>query len=151
MNRSEKAIFTNMCMIYDGQGNILVQNRINKNWPGLTFPGGHVERGESFTESVKREILEETGLSIYQPKLCGIKQFQTLEDERYVVLLFKTAQYEGQLQSSEEGEVFWIPRDTLRNYTLASDFEEMIKVFEKDELSEMYYSSDEKIPEGLLL
>src|SRR5699024_5095503 len=97
MNRSEKAIFTNMCMVYDGQGNILVQNRINKDWPGLTFPGGHVEKEESFTESVKREVLEETGLVVKNLQLCGIKQFQTKDDARYVVLCYKTNHYSGLL------------------------------------------------------
>ena len=48
MTRSELAVFTNMCMIYDDNGNILIQNRQNKDWPGITFPGGHVEKGESF-------------------------------------------------------------------------------------------------------
>jgi len=74
MERSEKAIFTNMCMIYKDEY-ILVQNRRDPNWPGITFPGGHVEQGESFVESVKREVFEETGLIIENPILCGIKQF----------------------------------------------------------------------------
>lgn len=39
---------------------------------GTTFPGGHVERDETFTESVIREVSEETGLVIENPKLCGI-------------------------------------------------------------------------------
>ena len=32
MDRSEKAIFTNMCMVYDDNGNVLVQNRKDKEW-----------------------------------------------------------------------------------------------------------------------
>ena len=63
MSRSEPAVFTNMCMISDGNGNILVQDRRNPDWPGITFPGGHVEPGEAFTASVIREVLEETGLT----------------------------------------------------------------------------------------
>ena len=86
MAEMENAIFTNMCMVYDGAGNILVQNRRNPNWPGITFPGGHVEHGESFSGSVIREVKEETGLDIQRPVLCGVKQFQTKEDARYVVL-----------------------------------------------------------------
>lgn len=38
MDRSEKAIFTNMCMVYDDNGNVLVQNRKDKEWGGITFP-----------------------------------------------------------------------------------------------------------------
>lgn len=142
MARVEQAIFTNMCMIYDDKGNILVQDRLNPDWPGLTFPGGHVEYGESFSESVIREVKEETGLDIENPILCGIKQFQTMEDSRYVVLFYKTNSFSGTITSSEEGKIFWIQRSELKNYVLANDFEEMIKIFESENLSEFYYYKD---------
>ena len=143
MSRSEQAIFTNMCMISDGQGNILVQDRKNPDWPGVTFPGGHVEPGESFVESVIREVKEETGLTIENPILCGSKQFQTHENARYVVLFFKANRYFGELKSSDEGDVFWIPRNTLANYTLSVDFEDMVRIFESNELSEFYYYKEQ--------
>ena len=54
MAREEKCVLTNMCMVYDGN-RILVQDRMNPNWPGITFPGGHIEPKESFVESVIRE------------------------------------------------------------------------------------------------
>ena len=139
MSRSEQAIFTNMCMVYDDAGNILVEDRKNPDWPGLTFPGGHVEPGESFVESVIREVWEETGLTIENPVLCGIKQFQTEENARYVVLFYKTNRFHGSLQSSDEGKVFWIPRNTLTKYHLSVDFEEMVEIFESKDLSEFYY------------
>jgi 8-oxo-dGTP pyrophosphatase MutT (NUDIX family) len=75
MARSELAVFTNMCMITDGE-KVLVQDRKDPAWPGITFPGGHVEKKESFVESVIREVCEETGLRIEDPVLCGTKQFQ---------------------------------------------------------------------------
>ena len=140
MAEMENAIFTNMCMVYDGAGNILVQNRRNPNWPGITFPGGHVEHGESFSGSVIREAKEETGLDIQRPVLCGVKQFQTKEDARYVVLFYKTDRFSGMLRSSEEGDVFWIKRSELETYSLADDFEKMLEVFESSEISEFYYS-----------
>ena len=140
MAEMENAIFTNMCMVYDGAGNILVQNRRNPNWPGITFPGGHVEHGESFSGSVIREVREATGLDIQRPVLCGVKQFQTKEDARYVVLFYKTDRFSGMLRSSEEGDVFWIKRSELETYSLADDFEKMLEVFESSEISEFYYS-----------
>ena len=143
MARSESAIFTNLCMIYDHAGNILVQDRKDPDWPGLCFPGGHVEPGESFVESVIREVYEETGLTIRQPQLCGTKQFQTKNGERYVVFFYKTDRFSGTLQSSEEGDVFWIPRNTISQYTLCDDFESMIQVFESDNLSEFYYYKED--------
>ena len=142
MSRSEQAIFTNLCMISDGNGNILVQNRTKADWPGLCFPGGHVEPGESFVDSVIREVWEETGLTVENPVLCGIKQFQTDENERYVVLFFRADRYHGIMHSSEEGEVFWIPREALNQYRLSLDFEDHIRVFESDNLSEFYYYLD---------
>ena len=54
MAREEKCVLTNMCMVYDGN-RILVEDRMNPNWPGITFPGGHIEPKESFVESVIRE------------------------------------------------------------------------------------------------
>lgn len=106
MDRSERAIFTNMCMVCDGEGRVLVQDRQSPDWPGVTFPGGHVEPGESFTQSVIREVREETGLTVEHPRLCGIKQFQTEQGERYVVLLYRADRFSGTLTSSDEGEVF---------------------------------------------
>ena len=139
MHLPEQTIFTNMCMVYDRDGNILVQDRKKKDWPGLCFPGGHVEPGESFVESVIREVYEETGLTIEKPRLCGTKQFQTREGARYVLLFYKTNRFSGELRSSDEGEVFWIPRRELASYQLASDFLEMVQVMESEELSEFYY------------
>jgi len=139
MSRSEQAIFTNLCMVYDHGGNILVQDRRAQDWPGLCFPGGHVEPGESFVESVIREVWEETGLTIENPILCGTKQFQTRRGERYVVLFYKTDRFSGELKSSDEGEVFWIPRADLEKYQMVEDFLDMVKVFEDDSLSEFYY------------
>lgn len=139
----EKAVFTNLCMVYDGAGNILVQDRKNPDWPGVTFPGGHVEPGESFVEAVIREVWEETGLTIENPILCGTKQFQTEDNARYVVFFYKTNRFSGELRSSDEGEVFWIPRDALNNYPLAMDMESMLRVFEEDTLSEFYYYTED--------
>ncbi len=143
MARSEAAIFTNLCMVYDHNGNILVEDRKDPDWPGLCFPGGHVEPGESFVESVIREVYEETGLTIEKPILCGTKQFQTRKGERYVVFFYKTDRFSGELRSSDEGEVFWIPRNTLENYTLVDDFLDMVKVFESEDLSEFYYYKEQ--------
>ena len=139
MRYSEATIFTNLCMVCDGAGNILVQDRKKPDWPGICFPGGHVEPGESFVDAVIREVQEETGLTIENPVLCGTKQFQTEGDERYVVLLYRANRYSGELRSSDEGEVFWIPRDSLSQYQLSIDMEDMIRIFEDNNLSEFYY------------
>lgn len=139
MAREEKAVFTNMCMVTDGHGNVLVQDRLNPDWPGITFPGGHVEPEESFTQSVIREVFEETGLTVEDPVLCGTKQFQTKTGARYVVFFYKATKYHGTLHSSAEGKVFWLPRKELPNQILAPDMMEMVQVMESEILSEFYY------------
>lgn len=142
MRQTEQAEFTNMCMVYDGKGNILVQQRTNPNWPGITFPGGHVEKNEPFLHSAIREVKEETGLDIENLKLCGVKQFEPEPGVRYVVFYIKTNCYRGELQSSEEGNVFWVALEQLREYRLARSFAEMLPVFLEDQYSEFYYEKD---------
>ncbi|MDD6395461.1 MAG: 8-oxo-dGTP diphosphatase [Firmicutes bacterium] len=142
MARTETVVLTNMCMVYDNNGNILVENRNDKHWGGLTFPGGHVEKGEPFVQSVIREVYEETGLTIQSPKLCGVKQFTHYEGSRYIVFFFKTDKFSGDIHSSDEGEVFWIKRSDLCNYNIAPDFDKMLEVFENDEISEFYYDGE---------
>lgn len=139
MAREERAIFTNMCMITDGNGKVLVQDRLNPDWPGITFPGGHVELGEAFTQSVIREVFEETGLTVEDPVLCGTKQFQTNTGARYVVFFYKATKFHGTLQSSNEGLVYWLPRAELAKQKLAPDMMEMVQVMESENLSEFYY------------
>ena len=140
----ENTILTNMCMIEDGAGNVVVQERKVK-WPGYALPGGHVEHGESFTDAVIREIHEETGLTIRRPRLCGVKDWTRDSGERYIVLLYKTSDYSGTLTSSDEGEVRWVPLAELPSMPLSSSMGEMLKVFLDDDISEMYWApgSDE--------
>ena len=138
MARTEIVTLTNMCMVCDGT-RVLVQNRTDPGWPGITFPGGHVEKGESFTDAVIREVFEETGLTIASPKLCGIKDWPEDDGSRYMVLLYKTDKFSGTLQSSEEGEVFWVEREELKSMKLADSMENMLKVFLNDDISEEYF------------
>ena len=94
MKRSEPVELMNMCVLRRGS-KVLVQDRTDSNWPGVAFPGGHVEKGESFTDAVIREVQEETGLTISSPRLCGIKDW--CEDGvRHVVLLYRAEQFTGE-------------------------------------------------------
>ena len=143
MDRSEKTVLTNMCMIYDDDGNVLVQDRRDSDWGGITFPGGHVEKGESFTDAVIREVYEETGLTIETPQICGIKQWPEDDGSRYIVLFYKTSNFAGELKSSEEGEVYWTKLSRLKELPLARGMELMLRVFLEDEVSEYYiYEED---------
>lgn len=137
MKRTENAELTVLCLVYRDD-EILLQNRIKKDWQGYTLPGGHVDQGESITEAVKREMKEETGLDIYEPKLCGVKQFP-IDDGRYIVFLYKTDKFLGELISSDEGKMEWVKRSEIAKIETVSDFELMLRVFDEDSLGEFQY------------
>lgn len=142
MDRTEKVELTALCLVYKDD-EIILQDRRKDDWKGFVFPGGHIEKGESFVDGIKREIKEETGLTIIEPKLVGLKQFP-IKDGRYLVVLFKANKFSGKLVSSEEGEVRWIKRKDLNKYDLVKDFYDLLAVFEDDSLTEFQYVETEK-------
>ncbi len=141
MSRSQQVILTNMCLIEDNHGNIVMQIRDPKrySWSGAALPGGHIESHEGLVESVIREIREETGLIVKNLRLVGMKHWYTKSDERYLVFLYRTSDFEGQIHSTEEGEIKWVARDQLAKLDLAYDMINLLRVFEDDDLSELFY------------
>lgn len=140
MRKKEKVIITNICLVYKDD-KILVQERTKKDWPGLTFPGGHVERDENFHDSIIREVKEETGLTLLKPILCGIEEFKPQEDEdRHIILFYKCNKFKGKIKSSDEGKVYWLTRKEFKKAKLSYDLDRMFKIMESDELSELIYT-----------
>ena len=144
----------NMCMIENAAtGRVLVQNRLPKPtnpWCGLTFPGGHVEAGESITASTIREIREETGLTVSDLRMCGVVEWETIGERtdvssaevtansKYIVFMFRTATYTGELRSSAEGRMEWMTLDEMRKGGLAPHMEEYISVLLEDDVPQAY-------------
>ncbi|MBR3098116.1 MAG: 8-oxo-dGTP diphosphatase [Clostridia bacterium] len=143
MSRTENVELTVLCLIEDGD-RLLLQNRIKEDWQGYTLPGGHVEPGESFVDAVIREMKEETGLTVIEPRLVGVKQFP-IKDGRYVVLLFKAEKWSGELVSSAEGQMEWIAYSSLSGVNTVNDLADLLKVMNTPELTEFQYlvSGDE--------
>lgn len=140
MERTETVELTVLCLIHRDD-KLLLQNRRKKDWDGWTLPGGHIEKGESIVDTVIREMQEETGLMIHSPKLCGIKQFPT-ENGRYLVFLFRTENFSGEVRSSDEGEMRWISRSELSDFNTVNDFDELLRVMLDDRLTEFQYVVD---------
>lgn len=137
-----KLELTNMVMVQDKTtGKVIVQERV-KSWCGVSFPGGHVENGESIYDSAVREIKEETGLAIKNLKYCGIIYwFNNVTEDKYFVHLYKTIDYSGEmLGKTEEGRVFWTSIEELYNMNLSSNFREYLPVFLEDRYSEAFCS-----------
>ena len=143
MDRTEIPELTVLCLIHDEE-RFLLQDRVSEDWKGYTLPGGHVEPGESIVEAVIREMKEETGLSVSSPRLCGIKQFPLKDGDyakgRYLVFLFETSDFEGQLISSDEGAMHWVARKDLQDVNLVEDFSELMDVMLNDNYSEFQYT-----------
>ena len=115
MSKYEKIELTNMCMIYDNNGNVLVQDKINKSWGGITFPGGHIEKQESFVDSVIREVKEETNLEIGELKLFGAAD-DIQPDRHYITLHIIAKKHRGELKVMEptkEDRWEWFDLDKL--------------------------------------
>lgn len=120
----------------------MLQNRVKEDWKGYTLPGGHIETGESIVDAVVREMKEETGLTILNPRFCGVKQFP-IEDGRYIVFLFSADKYEGKLISSEEGTMHWIKKKELSSVNVVNDFNELLQVILDADLNEFQYVKED--------
>ena len=141
--KTERVELTVLCLIENGD-KLLLQNRVKNDWRGYTLPGGHVELGESFVDACIREVKEETNLDIKNPKLVGVKQFSG-EAGRYIVFLFKTTEFSGNLISSDEGKMEWKEYSELSNIKTVDDLEDLLKVMNSDTLNEFQYIiSDDK-------
>ncbi len=144
----------NMVMIEDVlSGRVLVQHRVAKvtnPWCGLTFPGGHVESGESVTASAVREIREETGLEVSNLRMCGIVEWETVGERtpsspaeveansKYIVFMFRTSSFVGKLMSSKEGTMEWMTLEQMRVGKLAPYMEQYLRVLLEDDISQAY-------------
>ncbi|MBO5486868.1 MAG: 8-oxo-dGTP diphosphatase [Eubacterium sp.] len=137
MSRTENVELTVLCLVHT-ENAYLLQNRVKEDWKGYALPGGHIEAGESIVDAVVREMKEETGLTILNPRLCGVKQFP-IENGRYIVFLFVADNFEGELISSEEGTMHWIPKNEISSVNLVNDFKELLQVMSDDNLNEFQY------------
>lgn len=118
-----KNILCNMIKINRGN-DILVLDKVKKyGWEGLTFPGGHVEKVESITESVIREAKEETNLDIENIKYVGMISWYDIDNnDRIVGFLYETDDFSGELiKENVEGTLEFIDYEELKNMDGHSD------------------------------
>ena len=137
MERKEQVILTNLCMVRNGS-KVLVEEKTGEGAGGIIFPGGHVEEHEPVVDSVIREIREETGLTIRDPRLCGIKEWINEDGSRYLVFLFRADRFSGELRSSEEGRVFWMEKDEVLRSNWIWHMDGLMRIMADGEFTEIF-------------
>lgn len=112
-----------LCYITNGNKTLMLHRTKKKNdahkdkWNGI---GGKFEPGETPEECVIREVKEETGLTIHNPKLAGrilFPQF-TQQPEDWHVYVFTASDSTGELSESKEGDLEWVPNEKLLDLNL---------------------------------
>lgn len=140
MKRTLEAELTNMCLLVDEKGRVLLQRRTKRDWPGWTLPGGHVEKGENLIDSVRREVFEETGLVISHPVLKGLMEFKTLEGQDvYLVFLYECREFRGKLKDSSEGHLVFMRREDVPAESWAMDMDAIWEVYDDPSLTDVVF------------
>lgn len=116
---------TMLVMIENEFGEILVQDRQKKDWPGWTFPGGHVESNEGSYAAAVREIEEETGLAVH-PILQGTAEWNNLTKKTRELAFLYTAKVTKQAVSED---LFWVKKSELEAQKLAGTLNELLPIF----------------------
>ncbi len=106
-------ICASLCYVKKG-GRTLMMHRTKKpndihegKWNGL---GGKFNPGESPDDCVVREVKEESGLSIKNPKLCGVLTFPKFDGQNdWLVFVYVARTFSGRLTDCNEGHLEWIP------------------------------------------
>ena len=80
----------------------------------ISFPKGHVEQGETESQTAEREIFEETGLRVrVDRRFRAENRYNIRVDTQKLVVIFAavTEQAEITPQPEEIAEAFWVPVD----------------------------------------
>ncbi|EDS76522.1 NUDIX domain-containing protein [Clostridium massiliodielmoense] len=94
-------------------------------------PGGHIELGEKMEDALKREILEETGLKIYDIKLISLKESiysDTFHEKKHFIFIDYICKTDSSnvILNDEAEEYEWVNLDKIDKYDLGGFIKELL-------------------------
>ncbi|MEE9118675.1 MAG: 8-oxo-dGTP diphosphatase [Calditrichia bacterium] len=146
-----------LCYLRQNNKTLMIHRVKKKNdihqdkWNGL---GGKFHPGETPEECVIREIEEESGLRIRNPKLKGFLTFPEFSaSEDWYVFVFVATQFEGKMIDSTEGNLQWIDNDQLLNLNLWGGDRFFIEWLDKDVFfsGKFYYKDGDLLDHNMVI
>lgn len=96
-------------IVTNEKNQVLLLNHVFRPGSGWGIPGGFIEYGEQINDAIKREVLEETGLSLEKVELCRVET----RGNRLEFLARGAARGEGEVKSLEIKSLGWFDLDKL--------------------------------------
>lgn len=132
VSRTQAVELVTMVLIQDPHTQrVLVEDKVNVPWKaGHSFPGGHVEIGESAQQAAVREVREETGLVLDNLAFCGTCEwFSADRQRRKLGLLYRSQAFHGSVKAGPEGQLSWLPLNELTVENSAASLMTLLRVF----------------------
>ena len=126
---------TTLCYLERGDEYLMLHRTKKKNdenhdkWIGV---GGKFEANESPEDCMRREIFEETGLTVTDYRYRGIVTFVSDLYETEYMHLFTVTDWYGEARECDEGELAWIKKQKLFDLTLWQGDRIFLELLQKD-------------------
>lgn len=112
-----------LCFVLNGDDVLLMKRAPTRR----VFPnryngvGGHVERDEDVLTSARREVLEETGLTVRDLRLRAVHNIDAGQTSGIMLFVFTAWADDRAFVDSDEGTLHWVNRDAVRTLDLVDD------------------------------
>ena len=126
---------TTLCYLERGDEYLMLHRTKKKNdenhdkWIGV---GGKFEAGESPEDCMRREILEETGLTVTDYRYRGIVTFVSNLYGTEYMHIFTVTDWTGETRECDEGELAWIKKQKLFDLTMWQGDRIFLKLLQED-------------------
>lgn len=129
-------------VIFNPDGKILLCK--SHKWGNkFVIPGGHIELGEKMEEALKREVFEETGLSIYDIKLISLKESiysNTFHDKKHLIFIDYQCRTDSNhvVLNDEAEEYIWAELGQIESYDLGGFVKDLLAKLKNNDKSNNY-------------